>query len=319
MSWSEIKHALNSSLGTDKFRSLDVLQLERTLVDRYSKDSLIWAMTQVGIGTALNQMYQLKSNVLSSCKTIDAIFDSVEALRACLNNSEVVELLYIYPYLDFKNKIRSTYTLSKCIPENLINNVYFIGDTVKINLTDYGDVDFVMVDKNYDGEGTSCWMTVNTLFTKNVSLSSWYSWEGEIKTSIIEVANKFTDQTILNSLQTVTRKYARFNAGDSSLNSSLQLTSKVWIPSANQMKVDNGAPNLEDPVLEYYKNHSKVRNNAYTCLRTMLRRSGSYDVYVTFYYISIDGILGSYTAEQYSSASNTKYSLGIPIAITIKG
>lgn len=315
MSWTEIKHALNSSLGTDKFRSLDILQLERTLVDRYSKDSLIWAMTQYGIGAAFNQMYQLRSDMLHNCSTIDEIYNSNEAIRACLNNSETVELLYLYPYLDFKNKIRSTYTLSKCISENLINNVYFIGDTVKINLTGYGDVDFVMIDKNYDGEGTSCWMTVNTLFSKNISLGSWYSWTGEVKTSIIEVSDKFTDKNILDSLQIVTRKYASLDSynGDKSV----ELNSKTWVPSANQMKIDNSI--LEDRVLEYYKNHSKIRNNDYTCLRRGYSKSGAYNHYYTFYYVNKNGGLSSQYAEGSSAAYNSKYTLGVPIAITIKG
>lgn len=317
MSWSEIKHALNSSLGTDKFRPLDVLQLERTLIDRYSKDSLIWAMTQYGIGAAFNQMYQLNSDSLHHCGTINEIYNSSEALRACLNNSETVEMLYLYPYLDFKSKIRMTYSLSACIPENLTNNVYFIGDKVKMDLTGYGEVDFVMVDKNYDGEGTSCWMTVDTLFSKNISLGSWYSWTGEVKTSLMEVSDKFTDTNISNGLQIVTRKYASFdsNRGDSSI----ILDSKIWVPSANQMKIDSSASNLEDPVLEYYKSHSKMRSNDYTCLRRGFRKSGSYNNYYTFFYIDKNGVLSSETAEGSSSAYNTKYTLGVPIAITIKG
>lgn len=316
MGWTEIKHALNSSLGSDKFRPLNTLQLERTLVDRYSTESLIWAMTQYGIGAAFNQMYQLHSDVLQRCYTIDEIYNSDEALRACLNNSEVVELLYLYPYLDFKTKIRSTYTLSSCIPEGLINNIFFIGDVVNINLNGYGDVEFTMVDKNYDGEGTSCWMTVNTLFDYTGTCYQWHTWETNIKPTLIELSNKFTDTVIRESIQVVTRKYADIRTDDNSSNKSNQLVSRVWVPSGSQIRIDASLMDFEDKPLQYYYNHSKKRNKSYNYLRnSWYKSSGNYGYY-QLYYVDPNGSIKS---ESERSDSSNKFTLGIPIAITIKG
>ena len=91
MSWAEVKYALNSSLGTDSFISLDKMIVINSLLSN-NDTQIDWAFRQNGIGSALNAACNVNSAALAACDTVNEIAESAAALDAIKANKLAFEI-----------------------------------------------------------------------------------------------------------------------------------------------------------------------------------------------------------------------------------
>lgn len=312
------RKVLQEGINSDSTRPLNALLLERTLVERYSEDSLIWALTQVGIGNCLNQLYQLESEELHNCQKIIDIFNSDTALIACSKREEIIELLYLYPYLDFKERIQALIPFKDCVKQGIVMRIYRVGDKTKINMTEYGDVEFQLVSKSYDSLDSSCWITVNTLFDFKQTNTKW-TWfahsNKELVNFVRDIQNKITDSTIKNNLVLVNRFYVKVHVDYHTQSRSTLISEKIWIPNGTQLGLGNEFLGFENKVFDYYKNEA---NESKKNKELFYGRTGDGVLDETYFWsLSVSNIQNRNSTNKFNL--NQETTLGIPIGITIKG
>ena len=130
MSWAEVKYALNSSLGTDSFTSLDKMIIINSLLSN-NDTQIDWAFRQNGIGNAINNAFDLNSVALAKCDTVIEIAESAEVISTIKDNEKVAILCA-------KNKILAKKLIEYATDEmalllGLGYQKFNVGDIVSLN------------------------------------------------------------------------------------------------------------------------------------------------------------------------------------------
>lgn len=262
MSLAEVKYALNGSLGTGTFTSLDKMLIANSLMS--NNDAQIdWAFRQYGIGGALNAAFGLNSTALAACNTVNEIAASTAAINAIKTNSEAVAVCC-------KNSV----LIQKFSDEDIIaaGSGYMkfnVGDLITLN---YGGnaTKFRVVHKNYLTQNKIVLLTEDCAFQKewNTAGSNKYS------TSTIR---EYLNSTVLNGFsQKIQNAITTPDLQCHDYQTAKTLNDKIWLPSYREMGYSDSqyAP-VEGSALRYYegaddsKRIKKFNNNAvYWWMRT---------------------------------------------------
>ena len=262
MSWAEVKYALNGSLGTETFLSLDKMLIANSLMS--NNDAQIdWAFRQYGVGGALNAAFGLNSAALAECNTVNEIAASTAAINAIKTNSEAVAVCC-------KNSV----LIQKFSDEDIISSgsaymKFNVGDLVSLN---YGGnaTNFRVVHKNYLTQDKIVLLTEDCAFQKawNTAGSNNYS------TSTIR---EYLNSTVLSGFsQKIQNAITAPDLSCHDYQTEKILNDKIWLPSYREMNFpdDQYAP-VEGSVFNYYigasdsKRIKKFNNNAvYWWMRT---------------------------------------------------
>lgn len=91
--WSGIKYALNSTLGTNKFMSLDTISYSQMLLQNLNSASIDFVFQNAPrLGELINNTYGLNDKTLAGLKTIDEIANNKQALITISNSIPVAAM-----------------------------------------------------------------------------------------------------------------------------------------------------------------------------------------------------------------------------------
>lgn len=254
MSWAEVKYALNGSLGTETFLSLDKMLIANSLMS--NNDAQIdWAFRQYGVGSALNSACNVNSAALAACDTVNEIAASVEALNAILGNKQAFEIC-----------CKNVTIVQKFSDEDVIANGF---GYIKFNVGD-------LVTLTYNGSATKFRVVHKEYLTQNkiVLLAEDCAFKKEWYTKTKNYYSTSTIRTYLNS--TVLKGFSAkiqnaITTPDLSCHdytTAKTLNDKIWLPSYTEMgyATYEYAP-VEGSVFDYYngvgdgKKIKKFNNN----------------------------------------------------------
>lgn len=255
MSWAEVKYALNSSLGTDSFISLDKMIVINSLLSN-NDTQIDWAFRQNGIGSALNAACNVNSAALAACDTVNEIAESAAALDAIKANK-----------LAFEICCKNETIVQKFSDEDIIvagngSTVFDIADLVTLNYNGNA-TKFRVVHKDYLTKGRIVLLSEDCVSkekwdengSRNYSIST-------IRTYLNSTVLKGFSQKIQNAI-TTPDLLCHDNTTPKTLND------KIWLPSYTEMGyvTRQNAP-VEGSVFDYYKGDTgskrikKFNNNA---------------------------------------------------------
>lgn len=254
MSWAEVKYALNGSLGTETFLSLDKMLIANSLMS--NNDAQIdWAFRQYGIGSALNAAFGLNSAALAACNTVNEIAASTAAINAIKTNSEAVAVCC-------KNSV----LIQKFSDEDIISSgsaymKFNVGDLITLN---YGgnDTNFRVVHKNYLTQDKIVLLTENCAFKKEWNTAS----SNNYPTSTIR---EYINSTVLNGFsQKIQNAITTPDLPCHNYITAKTINDKIWLPSYTEMGYpDSQYAPVEGSVFRYYegadnsKRIKKLNNN----------------------------------------------------------
>lgn len=255
MSWAEVKYALNGSLGTGTFTSLDKMLIANSLMS--NNDAQIdWAFRQYGVGGALNAAFGLNSTALAACNTVNEIAASTAAINAIKTNSGAVAVCC-------KNSV----LIQKFSDEDIIaaGSGYMkfnVGDLITLNYNGNA-TNFRVVHKNYLTQNKIVLLAEDCAFRK-----AWATPESNnYSTSAIR---EYLNSTVLNGFSqknqnaiTTPNLQCHDNKTEKILND------KIWLPSHEEMGYSTSeyAP-VEGSTFSYYngaensKRIKKLNNKA---------------------------------------------------------
>lgn len=255
MSWAEVKYALNGSLGTGTFLSLDKMLIANSLMS--NNDAQIdWAFRQYGVGGALNAAFGLDSTALAECNTVNEIAASTAAINAIKTNSEAVAVCC-------KNSV----LIQKFSDEDIIASgsgyvKFNVGDLITLN---YGGnaTNFRVVHKNYLTQNKIVLLTEDCAFAKKWNTTN----NNDYSTSTIR---EYLNSTVLSGFsQKIQNAITAPNLQCHDNGTEKILNDKIWLPSHREMNFHDiqYAP-VEGSVFNYYiidgdsKRIKKFNNNS---------------------------------------------------------
>lgn len=239
MSWGEVKYALNGSLGTGTFLSLDKMLIANSLMS--NNDAQIdWAFRQYGVGGALNAAFGLESTALAACNTVNEIAASTAAINAIKTNSEAVAVCC-------KNSV----LIQKFSDEDIIaaGSGYMkfnVGDLITLSYNGNA-TNFRVVHKNYLTQNKIVLLAEDCAFKK-----AWNT--NDINNYSTSTIRSYLNSTVLNGFSqknqnaiTTPNLQCHDNKTEKILND------KIWLPSHEEMGYSTGeyAP-VEGSTFSYY-------------------------------------------------------------------
>lgn len=240
MSWAEVKYALNGSLGTGTFTSLDKMLIANSLMS--NNDAQIdWAFRQYGVGGALNAAFGLNSTALAACNTVNEIAASTAAINAIKTNSEAVALCC-------KNSVLIQKFPNEAIIAAGSGYMKFnVGNVVTLNCGGNATT-FRVVHKNYLTQNKIVLLTEDCAFQKewNPAISNNYS------TSTIR---EYLNSTVLNGFsQKIQNAITTPDLQCHDYKTEKTLNDKIWLPSYREMGYSDSqyAP-VEGSAFKYYE------------------------------------------------------------------
>lgn len=260
--WAEIKNALNSSLGTDSFTSLDKMIIINSLLS--NNDAQIeWAFRQNGIGSALDMACNVNSAALAACDTVNEIAASTAALDAIKANKLAFEICC-------KNEtIVQKFSDEDIIAAGIGSTVFDVADLVTLNYNGNA-TKFRVVHKDYLTKGRIVLLSEDCVSQEkwNANNTNNYS-SSTIRTYLNSTVLKGFSQKIKNAI-TMPDLPCHDNSTPKTLND------KIWLPSYTEVGYTAGQYSpVEGSVFDYYngatnsKRIKKFNNNAvYWWLRT---------------------------------------------------
>jgi hypothetical protein len=262
MSWAEVKYALNSSLGTDSFTSLDKMIIINSLLSN-NDTQIDWAFRQNGIGSALDMACNVNSAALAACDTVNEIAASTAALDAIKANKLAFEICC-------KNEtIVQKFSDEDIIAAGIGSTVFEVADLVTLNYNGNA-TKFRVVHRDYLTKGKIVLLSEDCVSQEkwNANDTNNYS-PSTIRTYLNSTVLKGFSQKIQNAI-TMPDLPCHDNTTAKILND------KIWLPSYTEVGYNGSqyAP-VEGSVFDYYngafdsKRIKKFNNNAvYWWLRT---------------------------------------------------